>query len=132
MQLLSEIDGFKNLDNVKVIGCTNRKDILDPAILRPGRLDRLIFVPLPNRKGREEIFRIHSKDMNLKISSQSKMVEEMDEFTGAEIKAACTEAGYFAIRDNRTHITDSDFFSAIKKVKLSEEIEGKEHLSMFG
>ena len=132
MQLLSEIDGFKNLDNVKIIGCSNRKDILDPAIIRPGRLDRLIYVPLPTKKGREEIFKIHSKDMNLKMFSSTRIVDEMDNFSGAEIKATCTEAGYFAIRDNRTHIIDSDFTSAIKKIRQSEEIEGKEHLSMFG
>lgn len=66
MQFLAEIDGFKNLDNVKIIGCTNRKDILDPAILRPGRLDRLIHVPTPNEKARQEIFKIHTRNMSLK------------------------------------------------------------------
>ncbi|HLC32378.1 MAG TPA: AAA family ATPase, partial [Candidatus Nanoarchaeia archaeon] len=65
MQLLAEIDGFDPLDNVKIIGCTNRKDILDPAIIRPGRLDRLIHVPLPSEEGRREIFKIHTRNMTL-------------------------------------------------------------------
>ncbi len=70
MQLLAEIDGFKSLGNIKIIGCTNRKDILDEAVLRPGRLDRLIYIAPPNEKGREEIFKIHSKSMkttNIKL-----------------------------------------------------------------
>lgn len=132
MQLLAEIDGFKNLDNVKVIGCTNRKDILDPAILRPGRLDRLIYVPVPNKKGREDIFKIHSRKMSLKVNALPRIIDDMDEFTGAEIKASCTEAGYFAIRNNRTFVTDDDFSKAVKKVRQIEEMEGKDHLVMFG
>ncbi len=132
MQLLSEIDGFKNLDNVKIIGCTNRKDILDPAILRPGRLDRLIYVPVPDAKGREMIFKIHSKGMNMNVSNIPKIVELMDKFSGAEIKAVCTEAGYCAIRENRTEVTDKDFTDGIKRVKQMEEDEGTDYLAMFG
>ncbi len=133
MQLLAEIDGFNNLDNVKVIGCTNRKDILDPAVLRPGRLDRLIYVPLPDLKARIEIFKIHTRKMNLSRNVKLKEVAEMTKnLSGAEIKAICTEAGYFAIRANRITVSRDDFIKAIDKIKAVEEIEGKEYIKMFG
>ncbi len=132
MQLLAEIDGFKNLDNVKIIGCTNREDILDPAITRPGRLDRKIRVGLPTPEARREIFKIHTKSMKFeKKVSLDKLVERMNEFSGAEIKAVCTEAGYFAIRDNRHIIKESDFFKAIEKLKEGKEEEDS-HINIFG
>ena len=132
MQLLAEIDGFHHLGNVKIIGCTNRLDILDPAVTRPGRLDRIIFVDVPDEEGRFEIFKIHSKDMTLdKKIDMKKLVKGMEGFSGAEIKAACTEAGYFAIRSNRTKIIEKDFIEGIMKVKDSELEEGKEYLNMF-
>jgi proteasome regulatory subunit len=130
MQLLAEIDGFKSLDNVKIIGCTNRKDILDPAILRPGRLDRHISVDIPTLEGKKEIFKIHTKDMRTdKNVNVHKLIKEMKEFSGAEIHSACTEAGYFAIRDNRTQVTHSDFLEAIKKIKTDDP---ENFLNMFG
>lgn len=131
MQLLAEIDGFKSLGNVKVIGATNRKDILDPAVIRPGRLDRLIYVPIPNEKGRIEIFKIHSKDMKFEKFSLKRIIDEMDGFSGAEVKAVCTEAGYFAIRDNRIVVNKEDLLKAVAKVKQEEEQE-KEYKHMFG
>ncbi|RLE43044.1 proteasome-activating nucleotidase [Candidatus Woesearchaeota archaeon] len=132
MQLLAEIDGFKTLGNVKVIGCTNRKDILDPAIIRPGRLDRLIEVPLPDEEGRMEILGIHTRRMNLRGVNKQVLVKKMVGFSGAEIKAVCTEAGYFAIRDKRDYVTQEDFLNAINKVLASEERDGEEYLHMFG
>jgi len=133
MQLLAEIDGFEPLDNVKVIGATNRKDILDPAVTRPGRLDRLINIPLPKIEGRLEILKIHSRNMSLgKDVDLGNLSAQMEDFSGAEIKAACTEAGYFAIRENRTQITRKDFLKAIDKVKQREEAEGDDYLRMFG
>ena len=132
MQLLAEIDGFKALGDVKIIGCTNRKDVLDPAITRPGRLDRLIQVPLPNEEGRKEIFKIHTKNMKLGKINFEKINKLMDGFSGAEIKAAVTEAGYFAIRENRTKVTETDIIDAIKKIKKENEEDDKEHLKMFG
>lgn len=131
MQFLAEIDGFKPLGNVKVIGCTNRKDILDPAVLRPGRLDRLIEVPLPDKEGIKQIFKIHTKDMKLnKNINLKKTFKEMEEMSGAEIKAVCTEAGYFAIRNKRKEITERDIKNAIKKV--SQEEGDDEYIKMFG
>ena len=133
MQLLAEIDGFEPLDNVKVIGATNRKDILDPAVIRPGRLDRLIHIPLPKKEARLEILKIHSGSMSLgKDVDLSNLSAAMEDFSGAEIKAACTEAGYFAIRENRTSIIRRDFLRGIEKVKQEEEAEGGDYMRMFG
>jgi proteasome regulatory subunit len=133
MQLLAEVDGFAPLDNVKLIGATNRKDVLDPAILRPGRLDRLIYVPVPKKESRIEIFKIHSKRMPLDNDVViDSLVEKMDGFSGAEINAVCTEAGYFAIRENRKKVHKKDFINAIHKVAQSEKLEGQDYMNMFG
>ncbi len=133
MQLLSEIDGFKALGNVKIIGCTNRKDILDPAILRPGRLDRHILVGIPDKGARKEIFGIHTRNMKLdKDCIADEIAGGMKEFSGAEIHAVCTEAGYFAIRENRTKIIKHDFMRAIDRIKEEEQILGKDYIKMFG
>jgi len=133
MQFLAELDGFKPLNNVKVIGCTNRKDILDPAITRPGRLDRLIYVPICDENGRLEILKVHTKNMNLaKGINFNTINKKMEEFSGAEIRAVCTEAGYFAIRKNKSKVEKEDFLAAIDKVKKEEELEGKDYIGMFG
>ena len=129
MQLLSEIDGFKNLDNVKIIGATNREDILDPAILRPGRLDRLIEIPIPNSETRKEIFNIYTKNMKISKFNVCKIVNKTGGFSGADIKAVCMEAGYFAIRRSKSNVTMSDFYKAIDKIK-NEDYE--DEVNMFG
>lgn len=131
MQLLAEIDGFKNLDGVKIIGATNRFDTLDNALLRPGRLDRLVEIGLPGPKARTEIFKIYTNGMNLKKVSMRELVDSTIGFSGADIKLVSTEAGYFAIRDKRTEVTQEDFLMAIEKVRTSEE-ESTEYLKMFG
>ncbi|MEM1680042.1 MAG: proteasome-activating nucleotidase [Sulfolobales archaeon] len=116
-QLLAELDGFDPLDNVKVIATTNRIDILDPAILRPGRFDRIIEIPLPDLNGRLEIFRIHTKKMKLGNDVDLESLARMSEgATGADIKAICTEAGFTALRAGRTYITHEDFVHAVRKV----------------
>ena len=132
MQLLAELDGFKPLDNVKVVGCTNRKDIIDPALLRPGRLDRLIHVPNPDLEGIRQIFKIHSSKMKLAKMDLNILTKKMEGMSGAEIRAVCTEAGYFAIRSNRITISKHDLESAIEKVLSSEHEESKDHVVMFG
>lgn len=129
MQLLAELDGFKALGNIKVIGCTNRVDILDPAILRPGRLDRIIEVPLPDDQGIEEIVRIHTAQMHLDRVDLRKLVPQLKGMSGAEIKAVVTEAGYFAIREGRIKVNEFDFFKAIKKVCKKEPTDWRR---MFG
>lgn len=132
MQLLAELDGFKPLGNVKLIGCTNRKDILDPAVIRPGRLDRLIEVPLPNKEGLREIFKIHSKRMSFTSEIDlDKLVTKLDGFSGAEVKALCTEAGYFAIRSRRTQVTENDLHQAVEKLKAEEPADSN-YIEMFG
>ncbi len=132
MQLLSEIDGFDNLGNVKIIGATNRKDILDNAIIRPGRLDRMIHIDLPNNEAKVEILKIHTRKMNIEDFDFDEIVKLMIDFSGAEIKAVCTEAGYFAIRKNETRVTKNDFFDALEKVKQKENDEDGEYRKMFG
>jgi len=133
MQLLAELDGFKSLDNVKIIGCTNRKDILDPAILRPGRLDRLIEVPNPDKEGIKQIYKIHMKTMPVeKKLNMEKIYDLSQELSGAEIRAVATEAGYFAIRENREVVSEDDFLKAILKIRKEEDQYGKDYVSMFG
>lgn len=133
MQFLAEIDGFKRLGDVKIIGATNRKDILDPAVLRPGRLDRLIHVPNPSGDGIGEVFDIHTKRMTLSKSiKKDQIIRALDGLSGAEIKSVCTEAGYFAIRKNKTTVTQKNFLEAIEKVKNSEEFKEQHDMAMFG
>jgi len=114
MQLLAEMDGFNDLDNVKVVGATNRPDILDPAILRPGRFDRIIHFDLPNEKGREEIFKIHSRKMPLKDVNLRVFARKWDNLSGASIKAICNEAGMNAIRQGHSYVTQEDFYEGYK------------------
>ncbi|MAG16292.1 proteasome-activating nucleotidase [Candidatus Woesearchaeota archaeon] len=132
MQFLAEIDGFENLAGVKIIGCTNRKDMLDSAVVRPGRLERHIHIPVPTKEARKEIFKIHIKNMNLKDVDVQKVLSFMEDFTGADVRAVCTEAGYCAIRQSRTIIKTEDFMQAIIKLKEKEQQESEEHLQMFG
>jgi proteasome regulatory subunit len=133
MQFLAEIDGFKPLGNVKIVGCTNRKDILDPAVLRPGRLDRLIEVPVPDQEGLEQIFKIHTRKMSLsKDVKVATVIKLLEGFSGAEIKAVCTEAGYFTIREDKSTVSIKHFKNAIAKVKREEELEGDDYMRMFG
>ncbi len=132
IQLLAEIDGFDGLENVKVIGSTNRKDILDSAILRPGRLERHIQFPLPDANGRLEILKIHSTGMSIGKVDFSKVVELTDGFTGADLKAVCTEAGYSALREERGLIENPDFIFAIGNLRNREEAESTEYVRMFG
>ena len=121
MQLLAEIDGFKPLDNVKIIGATNRADILDTAIIRPGRLDRLIEVELPTEEGRIEILKVHTAKMNLRKAILKEVANKTENFSGAELRAVCTEAGYCAIRENREHVTHNDFLQAVERIQFEEE-----------
>lgn len=116
-QLLAELDGFDPLDNVKVIATTNRLDIIDPALLRPGRFDRVIEVPLPGLRGRYDIFKIHTRKMKLSENVDLMELAKLTEgATGADIKAICTEAGYNAIRSSRRYVAMEDFIKAIRKV----------------
>ncbi|MCB5280221.1 MAG: proteasome-activating nucleotidase [Candidatus Cloacimonetes bacterium] len=117
MQLLAELDGFKPTSDIKIIGATNRPDILDDALLRPGRFDRIIEIGLPDLDGRTQIFKIHLAHMNIeKDVNPKKLAELTEEASGAEIKSICTEAGMLAIRDGRDSISAEDFVNAKEKV----------------
>jgi proteasome regulatory subunit len=124
MQLLAEMDGFEDRGEIRIIAATNRFDMLDRAILRPGRFDRLIEVPKPDADGREIIFKIHTRDMNVDPSVEfAELAEECPEASGADIKAICTEAGMFAIRDDRTEINTDDFREAWQKIQAESDDE---------
>lgn len=116
MQLLAELDGFDALQNVKIIAATNRPDILDEALLRPGRFDRVIEIPIPDEKGRKSILKLNIDSMSTKRINLSKIIEKTEGFSGAELKATCVEAGMIAIRDDRSHITNDDFLASIKRI----------------
>jgi proteasome regulatory subunit len=124
MQLLSEMDGFEDRGAIRIIAAPTRFDMLDRAILRPGRFDRLIEVPKPDEAGREQIFRIHTREMNLAEDLDfEKLASETGEASGADVKAVCTEAGMFAIRDERTEVRMEDFVEAWEKIQAEEEEE---------
>jgi len=118
LQLLAELDGFEPLSNVKVIAATNRLDLLDPALLRPGRFDRIIEVPLPNLQGRYEILKVMLRKVktsgDIDIWEIARLTEGM---SGADLKAVVTEAGYYAIREGRRAIEQRDLVRAVEKVR---------------
>ena len=117
MQLLAELDGFNPLGDVKIIGATNRPDILDDALLRPGRFDRIIEIPIPSYESRLAIFRIHTRRMSAaKDVDYEVLAQRCEGATGADIKAMCTEAGMFAIREDRDTVVMADFEKAVDKV----------------
>ncbi|HKZ47368.1 MAG TPA: proteasome-activating nucleotidase [Thermoplasmata archaeon] len=117
MQLLAELDGFNPLGDIKIIGATNRPDILDEALLRPGRFDRIIEIPIPNIDARYQIVKIHTRGMNIAADVDLELLaQRTDGGTGADIKSVCTEAGMFAIRNDRSVVLMEDFEKAVDKV----------------
>jgi proteasome regulatory subunit len=135
MQLLAEMDGFEGRGDVGIVAATNRPDILDPALLRPGRFDRFIEVHIPNEDGRMEILKIHTKNMTLNEEVDIRMVASMTEgASGADLKAICTESGMFAIREERVTVTMNDFLDAVDKIMGIEREEEmrKEAGVMYG
>lgn len=126
MELLNQLDGFEELGMVKVVMATNRPDILDPALLRPGRLDRKIEIPLPNEASRLEILKIHAKPITKRGEVDYESVARLgDGFNGADLRNVCTEAGLFAIRDDRDYVEEEDFMKAARKIAESKKIETK-------
>merc|ERR1712087_416761 len=117
LELLNQLDGFEPAQNIKILMATNRIDILDDALLRPGRIDRKIEFPNPNAESRAHILKIHSRKMNLMRNINLKSVaDKMHGASGAECKGVCTEAGMFALRERRIHITQADFEMVVTKV----------------
>ncbi|KAJ3316214.1 26S protease regulatory subunit 8, partial [Blyttiomyces sp. JEL0837] len=117
LELLNQLDGFEATQSIKVIMATNRIDILDSALLRPGRIDRKIEFPPPNEAARTDILKIHSRKMNLTRGiNLRKIAEQMSGASGAEVKGVCTEAGMYALRERRVHVNQEDFEMAVGKV----------------
>jgi len=123
MQLLAEMDGFNNRGDVRIMAATNRVDMLDPALLRPGRFDRVIAIPLPDRDARKEILKIHSEKMRLEGVDLDAMVDLTEGATGAELQAVCREAGMIAVRREATAVTQEDFQKGLRKVKCEAEMD---------
>ena len=121
MQLLSELDGFADRGNVRIMAATNRIDMLDPAILRPGRFDRIIEIPLPDEKGREAILKIHTRKMTMEPDVDlAEVIAATEGSSGADIKSIVTEAGMFAIRRRAKSVSKDDFKQAVDKVLKKE------------
>jgi len=128
MELLNQMDGFDVLGKVKVIMATNRPDTLDPALLRPGRLDRKIEIPLPNEASRLDIFKIHSAPIAKHGDVDWDAVVKLAEgFNGADLRNVCTEAGMFAIRAERDYCIEEDFMKAVRKVAEAKKLESSLH-----
>jgi len=125
LELLNQLDGFSSSEDIKVIAATNRPDILDPALLRSGRLDRKIEFPLPNEEARSQIMRIHSRKMNVskKDVNFQELARSTDEFNGAQLKAVCVEAGMSALRRGATFLTHEDFLEGIAQVQAKKKNE---------
>eukprot|EP00184_Porphyridium_aerugineum_P008637 CAMPEP_0184692552 /NCGR_PEP_ID=MMETSP0313-20130426/987_1 /TAXON_ID=2792 /ORGANISM="Porphyridium aerugineum, Strain SAG 1380-2" /LENGTH=414 /DNA_ID=CAMNT_0027150389 /DNA_START=127 /DNA_END=1371 /DNA_ORIENTATION=- len=126
MELLNQLDGFDDLGKVKMIMATNRPDVLDPALLRPGRLDRKLEIPLPNEQGRLEVMKIHARKITKHGDIDYEAVVKLSEgFNGADLRNVCTEAGMFAIRDERDYVVQEDFMKAVRKIADNKKLEGK-------
>ncbi len=121
MQLLAEMDGFDNRGDVRIMAATNRVDMLDAALLRPGRFDRVIQVPLPDANARHEILKIHTRRMTLDDGVDlNTIATETEGFTGAQLQAICREAGMFAVRRDAWAVTADDIHEAVVKVRREE------------
>lgn len=135
IQLLAEIDGFKDRKNIKIIAATNRIDVMDPALLRPGRFDRIVEIPLPDKTARAKILDIHTRGMNLhKDAKVETLVEKTNGLTGADLKAICMEAGMHALREDATKIKLAHFTRALQKLsdtRPAQEAESEQAKKMY-
>ncbi len=126
-QLLTEMDGLEDLYDIVIVGATNRPDMVDPALLRPGRFDRLILIPVPDEKSRLEIFKVHTKNMPLKGVNIESLAKQTEGYVGADIESICREAAILALRKDMHAkvVDDSHFAEALKKVRpsVTKEIE---------
>jgi 26S proteasome regulatory subunit T5 len=126
LELLNQLDGFASDDRVKVLAATNRVDVLDPALLRSGRLDRKIEFPLPNEEARAQILRIHSRKMTVDENvNWAELARSTDEFGGAQLKAVCVEAGMIALRGGQSKISHEHYVDAIAEVQAKKKETGK-------
>eukprot|EP00746_Dinoflagellata_sp_MGD_P125059 gnl/MRDRNA2_/MRDRNA2_59755_c0_seq1.p1 gnl/MRDRNA2_/MRDRNA2_59755_c0~~gnl/MRDRNA2_/MRDRNA2_59755_c0_seq1.p1 ORF type:complete len:420 (-),score=87.41 gnl/MRDRNA2_/MRDRNA2_59755_c0_seq1:414-1586(-) len=126
MELLNQLDGFDQLGRVKIIMATNRPDVLDPALLRPGRLDRKIEIPLPNEQARLDVIKIHSNPITKHGEFDWEAIVKLtDTFNCADMRNVCTEAGMFAIRAERDYVIEEDFMKSARKISDNKKLEGK-------
>lgn len=126
LELLNQLDGFASDDRVKVLAATNRVDVLDPALLRSGRLDRKIEFPLPNEEARAQILKIHSRKMTVDEGvNWMELARSTDEFGGAQLKAVCVEAGMIALRTGHSKISHEHYVDAISEVQAKKKDVGK-------
>ena len=134
MQLLSEMDGFESNQNVKIIAATNRPELLDKALLRPGRFDRIIEIGLPDREARENILQIITKQMSLDNSMiLEKIADKTEGFSGAELKALVMEAGIKAISEEKATVSENNFLEALQLiVENRKETRGNNHEGLYG
>jgi len=123
LELLNQLDGFSSSEMVKVIAATNRPDSLDPALLRSGRLDRKVELPLPNEDARARIMQIHSRKMNVNKDDVNfaELARSTDDFNGAQLKAVCVEAGMEALRRAATELTHEDYVNGIQVVQAKKK-----------
>ena len=122
LELLNQLDGFASDDRIKVLAATNRVDVLDPALLRSGRLDRKIEFPLPNEEARAQILKIHSRKMKVDPAvNWSELARSTDEFGGAMLKAVCVEAGMIALRMGKNKIGHEHYVDAISEVQAKKK-----------
>lgn len=130
LELLNQLDGFASDDRIKVLAATNRVDVLDPALLRSGRLDRKIEFPLPNEEARAQIMRIHSRKMTVDEGvNWAELARSTDEFGGAMLKAVCVEAGMIALRNGHRKISHEHYVDAIAEVQAKKkDVSISEHL----
>ncbi|KAI8844517.1 26S protease regulatory subunit 8 [Chytriomyces hyalinus] len=132
LELLNQLDGFEATQSIKVIMATNRIDILDSALLRPGRIDRKIEFPPPNETARTDILKIHSRKMNLTRGiNLRKIAETLTGASGAEVKGVCTEAGMYALRERRVHVTQEDFEMAVGKIMKKDSEQNMSIRKLF-
>ena len=133
-QLLTSLDGLETLEGVVVVGATNRPDMVDPALLRTGRFDRLILVPVPDRQARIEILKVHTKEMPLEGVDLEELAVELEGYTGADIEGLCREAAMLALRENRKarKVTMAHFQEAMKVVHSSIDEETMKFYERIG
>jgi 26S proteasome regulatory subunit T5 len=123
LELLNQLDGFASDERIKVLAATNRVDVLDPALLRSGRLDRKIEFPLPNEEARAQILQIHSRKMTVDEGvNWPELARSTDEFGGAMLKAVCVEAGMIALRGGRSKISHEHYVDAISEVQAKKKV----------
>ena len=122
LELLNQLDGFSSNEDVKIIAATNRADILDPALMRSGRLDRKVEFPHPNEDARAKIIKIHSRKMNVSPDVNfEELARSTDDFNAAQLKAVCVEAGMLALRRDATEVNHEDFVEGITQVQSKKK-----------